>query len=82
MKSALINYDGMVEEALNRLIEQGIFKSKSDAFRVGIVELAAKYGAVKTKEDMIDEMMYHDALPEIKKLKSGKARLVSLDSLD
>lgn len=82
MVSTVINYEGAVEESLKRLMEMGIFKSKSDAFRVGIIELAAKYGAVKTKEEIIDEMMHQDALPAIKRVKTGKAKLYDLDELD
>ncbi|MFH0927714.1 MAG: hypothetical protein V1822_03995 [Candidatus Micrarchaeota archaeon] len=82
MVSTVINYEGAVEESLKRLMEMGIFKSKSDAFRVGVVELAAKYGAVKTKEEVIDEMMYKDALPAINKVRAKKAKLYNLDEME
>ena len=75
MKSTMLQYEGSVEEAVERLLQLGVFKSKADIFRVGAMELAAKYGMVKSKEEVIEEMMYRDAAPALRKLKAGKARL-------
>jgi hypothetical protein len=75
MKSTMLQYEGSVEEAVNRLLQLGVFKSKADIFRVGAMELAARYGLVKSKEEVIEEMMYRDAEPALRRLKSGKARL-------
>jgi len=75
MKSTMLQYEGGVEEAVERLLQLGVFKSKADIFRVGAMELAAKYGLVKTKEEVIEEMMYEDAEPALRKLKAGRARL-------
>ncbi len=75
MASTMLQYEGGVEQAVDRLLQLGIFKSKADIFRTGAMELASKYGAVKTKEEIIEEMMYKDAEPALRKLKAGKARL-------
>jgi len=75
MKSTMLQYEGSVEEAVDRLLQLGVFKSKADIFRVGAMELAAKYGVVKTKEEIIEEMMYKDAEPALRKLKTGRAKL-------
>lgn len=75
MKSTMLQYDGSVEEAVDRLLQLGILKSKADIFRVGAMELAAKYGLVKSKEEVIEEMMYKDAEPALARLKARKARL-------
>lgn len=75
MKSTMLQYEGSVEEAVERLLQSGVFKSKADIFRVGAMELAARYGLVKTKEEVIEEMMYADAEPALRRLKAGKARL-------
>ena len=42
MKSTMLQYEGSVEEAVERLLQLGVFKSKADIFRVGAMELAAK----------------------------------------
>jgi hypothetical protein len=81
MKSTMLQYEGSVELAVERLLQIGVFKSKADIFRVGALELASKYGLVKTEEEVIDEMMYADAEPALRKLKAGKARVYKLDSL-
>jgi hypothetical protein len=75
MKSTMLQYEGGVEDAVERLLQLGVFKSKADIFRVGAMELAAKYGLVKSKEEVIEEMMYKDAEPALRKLKSGKVKL-------
>jgi len=81
MKSTMLQYDGSVEDAVERLLQLRIFKSKADIFRLGALELAAKYGLVKTKEEVIDEMMFRDAAPGLRKLKAGKARIFRLEDL-
>ncbi len=81
MKSTMLQYEGSVEEAVERLLQLGVFKSKADIFRVGAMELAAKYGLVKSKEEVIEEMMYKDAQSALRKLKSGKARLHRIEEV-
>ncbi len=81
MKSTMLQYDGSVEQAVARLLQMGVFKSKADIFRIGAMELAAKYGAVKTEEEVIDEMMARDAEAAFKKVKSGRAKLYRLEDL-
>jgi hypothetical protein len=77
----MLQYEGSVEEAVERLLQLGVFKSKADIFRVGAMELAAKYGLVKSKEEVIEEMMYKDAQSALRKLKSGKARLHRIEEV-
>ncbi len=74
----MLQYEGSVELAVERLLQLGVFKSKADVFRVGALELASKYGLVKTEEEVIEEMMYADAEPALRKLKAGKVRLHEL----
>ncbi len=81
MKSTMLQYEGSVEDAVERLLQLGVFKSKADIFRVGAMELAAKYGLVKSKEEVIEEMMYKDAEHALRKLKSGKAKLHGISEL-
>jgi hypothetical protein len=77
----MLQYEGSVEEAVDRLLQLGVFKSKADIFRVGAMELAAKYGLVKSEEEVIEEMMYKDAEPALRKLKAGKARLHRIEQV-
>ncbi|MBM3228918.1 hypothetical protein FJZ26_00650 [Candidatus Parvarchaeota archaeon] len=81
MKSTMLQYEGSVELAVERLLQLGVFKSKADIFRLGALELASKYGLVKSKEDVIEEMMLKDAQGALHKLKSGKARLHKISSI-
>jgi len=77
----MLQYDRSVEEAVERLLQLGVFTSKADIFRVGAMELAMKYGLVKSKEEVIEELMYADAEPALRRLKSGKARLHKLSDI-
>lgn len=81
MKSTMLQYEGSVEAAVNRLLKLGIFKSKADIFRVGAMELAVKYGLVKSEKEVIEELMYRDAEPALRKLKSGKAQLHRIENI-
>ena len=81
MKSTMLQYEGSVEAAVNRLLQLGVFKSKADIFRVGAMELAARYGLVKSEDEVIEEMMYVDAEPALHKLKSGRAKLHRLEDI-
>jgi hypothetical protein len=81
MKSTMLQYGGNVEKAVERLLQLGVFKSKADIFRIGAMELAVKYGVVKSKEEVIEEMMLKDAEPALHKLKAGKARLHKIEDI-
>ncbi len=81
MKSTMLQYRGSVEEAVDRLLQLGVFKSKADIFRVGAMELAVKYGLVKSKEEVIEEMMYRDAEPALRKLRAGRAHLHGIEQV-
>lgn len=81
MKSTMLQYEGSVEDAVDRLLQIGVFKSKADIFRVGAMDLAAKYGLVKSREEVIEDMMYADAEPALQKLKAGKARLHRIEEV-
>ncbi|VVB76906.1 Uncharacterised protein [uncultured archaeon] len=81
MKSTMLQYEGSVEEAVERLLQLGVFKSKADIFRVGAMELAAKYGMVKSKEEIIEELLYKDAAPALRKLRAGKTKLHNIKEI-
>ncbi|MEW6328806.1 MAG: hypothetical protein AB1468_01685 [Candidatus Micrarchaeota archaeon] len=81
MKSTMLQYEGNVEKAVERLLQLGVFKSKADIFRIGAMELAAKYGVIKSKEEIIEEVMYKDAEPALRRLKTGKARVHRVEDI-
>jgi hypothetical protein len=81
MKSTMLQYDNAVEQAVERLLQMGIFKSKADIFRIGAMELACKYGAVKSKDEIIEEMMMQDAQTQYKNAKSNKGRFYNIDDI-
>ena len=38
--------NGIVEDILNELVEAGYYKTKTEAFRAGILELGKEYGVI------------------------------------
>lgn len=75
---SLVRFDGVVEQTLNRLIKEGYYKTKAEALRAGILELADHYG-------LLPNQKYVDRLVSAKmdridaEIKSGKRKLVPLD---
>lgn len=56
MSGISVRVDGAVEEILTRLVEVGFFKTKAEALRAGILLLGNRYGAVKSRKELIGEL--------------------------
>jgi len=49
----IVRLDGIVEDILNELVETGYFKTKTEAFRAGILELGKEYHIIdELKSDL------------------------------
>ena len=46
----LVKMDGIPEDVLNVLISKGYFKTKTEAFRAGILRLGSEYRILKSPE--------------------------------
>ena len=75
MADLLVHLDGSVEEILKRLVEAGFFKTKSEAVRAGILELGREYHAVKSREDLLDELAVAKMQKIDEEIKSGKRKV-------
>ncbi|MFH1106406.1 MAG: hypothetical protein V1787_00770 [Candidatus Micrarchaeota archaeon] len=49
----VVRMEGMVENVLNRLVEKGYFKTKSEAVRAGILELGKEYALVGSEKYLV-----------------------------
>ena len=78
MTDILVRLDGAVEKTLMRLVEAGFFKTKADAIRAGILELGKEYHAVKSREELMDELAVVKIQRMEEEVKSGKKKLLSL----
>jgi len=56
MSQLLVRLEGNVEQILENLVAAGFFKTKTEAIRAGILELGREYHAVRSKEELMDEL--------------------------
>lgn len=73
----LVRLDGAVEQVLERLVGAGFFKTRSEAIRAGILELGKEYGALKTPQEIEDELVVAKVRQIDAEIKSGKRRLLT-----
>lgn len=81
MADILVHLDGAVEKTLHRLVEAGFFKTKAEAVRAGILELGKEYQAVKSREELLDELAVAKMQRLEEEVKSGKRKLLSLSDV-
>ena len=72
MSDVLVRLRGTPDRVLNKLVESGIFETKSEAIRVGIITLGKELGLL-TEEDLVARKLEHLE----KKRKSGELKTIS-----
>jgi Arc/MetJ-type ribon-helix-helix transcriptional regulator len=77
MGEMLIRVEGAVEKVLNRLVEAGFFKTKTEAIRAGILELGREYSIVKSKEEILDELAVAKMQRMEEQLRTGKRKTLT-----
>jgi len=75
MTDVLIHLDGSVEQTLNRLVECGFFKTKAEAVRAGILQLGREYHAVKSREELLDELAVDKMQKIDAEIRAGKRKV-------
>jgi|GEM_PF-746077 len=81
MTDVLVHLDGSVEQTLNRLVECGFFKTKAEAVRAGILTLGREYHAVKSREELMDELAVEKMQKIDAEIKAGKRKLLTLNDV-
>lgn len=76
-----VRLEGMSKNILDKLVELGYFKSKNDAIRVGLVELAIKYNVMPTKEEIEDYYYSMKAKEVVDKIDSGEMKTYNTDEM-
>lgn len=76
-----IRLEGMSKNILDKLVELGYFKSKNDAIRVGLVELAIKYNVMPTKEEIEDYYYSMKAKKIVDKIDSGEMKTYNSEEM-
>ncbi len=80
---ATIKFEGLVEKILEEAVKEGLAKTKSEALRLGVIELNNRYHLLESLQERIEEEEDIDYIrSERKKLKSGKIKLHSEKELE
>ncbi|MFH1200562.1 MAG: hypothetical protein V1708_05845 [Candidatus Micrarchaeota archaeon] len=53
----VVRMEGMVESVLNKLVDKGYYKTKSEALRAGILELGKEYALVGDEDYMVSRKL-------------------------
>jgi len=73
----LVRFDGAQEVILNKLTELGIFKTKSEAIRAGLLGLGKEYKVFESIADLEDELAVRKMAKIGKEVKKGKRKVFS-----
>lgn len=74
----VIRIEGAVENVLERLIEEGYYKTKAEAIRAGILELGREYALIGGREASLVSRKI-DVMEE--EVRSGRKKLVPLSEV-
>ena len=77
----VVKFEGVTEYVLDRLISLGYFRTKTEALRAGVLELAKEYNLLNNLEDLENEMAIRKAQKISLQIKAGKTKTTSLDQI-
>lgn len=66
---------------LDMLIERGYFRTKTEAYRAGIIELCGKFGLAKDAQALQDELAARKIEKISKEIDEGKRKVYPLDEV-
>ncbi|MDE1856203.1 MAG: hypothetical protein KGH49_03145 [Candidatus Micrarchaeota archaeon] len=73
----LVRLDGAVAAILNTLVKRGVFKTKSEAIRAGILELGKEYIPTEMEAKLVAAKIKRIEA----QIKKGKVKLVPLEKM-
>jgi len=77
MGELLVRLQGAQEVILDKLVSSGIFKTRSEAIRAGILELGKEFAVFKSLQDIEDELVVRKMLKVSDEIKQGKRKVLS-----
>ena len=77
MGETLVRFEDAQEHIIEKLTALGIFKTRSEAIRAGILELGRFYGVFKNVKELEDELAVRKMSKISKELKTGRRRLLT-----
>jgi len=73
----LVRLEGAQELILQRLTGLGIYKTKSEAIRAGVLELGEKYNVLKSGKELEYELVALKMKKEAEEIKAGRKRCLT-----
>lgn len=78
----LVKLEGVPEELVLLMMEEGYFKTKTELVRAGILELGKEYNLLKSPEEL-EAMLVAAKIKQMdEEVKKGEARLVPLKEVE
>lgn len=79
MGEILVRFEAAQELVLEKLLDLGIFKTKSEAIRAGILELGKEYNMFKSAQELEDELVVKKMKIVSKEIDEGKRKVFTLE---
>ncbi|MFH1588273.1 MAG: hypothetical protein ABIA76_02980 [Candidatus Diapherotrites archaeon] len=77
MGETLVRFDGVQELIIDKLTGLGIYKTKSEVIRAGILELGKEYNVLKSTDAMEKELVALKLVKEEKEMKEKGLKYLS-----
>ncbi len=77
MAKTMVRLEGVQEVIIDRLTKTGLYKTRSEVIRAGVLELADKYKIFKNINELEDELAVAKMKKISSEIKSGKRKILS-----
>ncbi|HIH20788.1 TPA: hypothetical protein HA244_05970 [Candidatus Micrarchaeota archaeon] len=78
---AVVRFEGAVAMVLEKLVEMGYYKTKSEAIRAGVLELGKEYDILKSPRELEAEMVIRKVEQIDREIDEGKRKVYTLDEV-
>lgn len=81
MGELLVRLEGAQELILEKLVKLGLFKTRSEAIRAGILELGKEYKVLGSIEEIENELVSRKMKKISDEINQGKRKLLSMEEV-
>jgi len=81
LMEAVVRFEGAVAMVLEKLVEMGYYKTKSEAIRAGVLELGKEYDILKSPRELEAEMVIRKVEQIDREIDEGKRKVYTLDEV-
>lgn len=77
----VVKLNGAQEDAVDTLVSLGYFQTRAEVIRAGVLSIAEKYNALKTPNQVLDELAAEKMELISKEIDEGKRKTITFDEL-